>query len=58
MTNQERDLFVKACKLLSVASFYSDKNRQESKVVAEQIQNALIIHASNILAEHNNAEAN
>jgi hypothetical protein len=58
MTNEERDLLVKACKLLTVASFYSDKNRQESKVVAEQIQNALIVHASNILAEHNNAEAN
>ena len=49
MTNQERDLFIKACKLLTVASFYSDKNRQESKVVAEQIQEALIIHASNLL---------
>jgi cytochrome c-type biogenesis protein CcmE len=55
MTNQERDLFVKACKLLTVASFYSDKNRQESKVVAEQIQDALIIHASNLLAKHNEA---
>ena len=51
MTNQERDLFIKACTLLTVASFYSDKNRQESKVVAEQIQDALIIHASNILAK-------
>ena len=51
MTNQERDLFVKACTLLTVASFYSDKNRQESKIVAEQIQDALIIHASNILAK-------
>ena len=49
MTNQERDLFVKACTLLTVASFYSDKNRQESKVVAEQIQDALIIHASHKL---------
>jgi hypothetical protein len=53
MTNQERDLFVKACKLLTVANFYSDKNTQESKVVAEQIQDALIIHASNLLAKHN-----
>jgi hypothetical protein len=51
MTNQERDLFVKACTLLTVASFYSDKNRQESKVVAEQIQDVLIIHASNLLAK-------
>jgi hypothetical protein len=51
MTNQERDLFVNALKLLTVASFYSDKNKQESKVVAEEIQRALIINASNLLAK-------
>jgi hypothetical protein len=56
MTNKEKELFVKACKLLTVASFYSKKNEAESKVVAEQIQDVLIIHASNILAEYNNAE--
>ena len=53
MTNEEKDLFVKACVLLTTATFFSDKNRKESKVVAEQIQDALIIHASNLLAKHN-----
>jgi hypothetical protein len=56
MTNKEKELFIKACKLLTVASFHSKKNEEESKVVAEQIQDVLIIHASNILAEFNNAE--
>jgi hypothetical protein len=58
MTNQEKHLFVKAYTLLSVASFYSNKNQEESKIVAEKIQEALLIQASNILVEHNSAKAN
>ena len=53
MTNDERDLFVKANTLLTVATFFSEKNKKEAQLVAEQIQDALIIHASNLLANLN-----
>lgn len=58
MTNQEKDLFVKALTLLTVATFFSDKNKEESRVVAQEIQQALMSHASNLSVSQSNAETN
>ena len=53
MTNEERDLFVKARDLLTKSKFHYNKDKEQRDIVVEKIQDALIIHASNILANLN-----
>ncbi len=53
MTNEERDLFVKARDLLTKSKFHYNKDKEQRDIVVEKIQDALIIHASNLLANLN-----
>lgn len=53
MTNEERDLFVKARDLLTKSKFHYNKDKEQRDIVVEKIQDALIVHASNLLANLN-----
>jgi hypothetical protein len=55
MTNEEKDLFVKACTLLTVATFFSDKNRKESVFLVEQMEKQIMAHTFEV-AKSNYAE--
>ena len=57
MTNEEKDLFVKACTLLTVATFFSDKNRKESVFLVEQMEEQIMAHTFEV-AKSNYEKAN
>lgn len=60
MTNQERDLFVKARDLLSKSKFHYNKHKEERDIVVEKIQELLCTHGLDMLAEmyKNNEKTN
>lgn len=51
MTNEERDLFVKARELLTKSKFHYNKDKKQRDIVVEKIQELLCIYGLNILAE-------
>ena len=51
MTNNERDLFVKARDLLTKSKFHYNKDKEQRDIVVEKIQELLCIYGLNILAE-------
>ena len=57
MTNEEKDLFVKAYVLLTTATFFSDKNRKESVFLVEQMEEQIMAHTFEV-AKSNYEKAN